>query len=177
MTSTSSDDEDPLPTDGSVRSLDGTAIGFTRTGVGPNLGLVEPIGHFRRFSAFGRRVGSGSDTNTESRLASEDGVDRNPWPRSHDVIQHTVAFRLHDDADAEAFWARVADLDGIVGVQRFATLRQIGRKNDFTHALSMFFDSQKHYDEYDADPVHVAFVNEAWLPNVGDFIELDYVED
>lgn len=93
------------------------------------------------------------------------------------MIQHTVAFRLRDDAHADAFWGRVADLESIVGVHQFAILRQVGTKNDFTHALSMTFESQQQYDGYTADPVHVAFVNEAWLPNVADFIELDYVED
>lgn len=91
------------------------------------------------------------------------------------MIQHTVTFRFSDDTDVDSFWARVAALADIPEVQRFETLRQVGRKNDFTHALSMWFESQQHYDAYNADPVHVAFVNEAWSPNVADFIELDYV--
>jgi hypothetical protein len=53
------------------------------------------------------------------------------------MIEHSVAFRLGDDADADAFWARVEALADIGGVQRFKKLRQIGLKNDFTHALSM----------------------------------------
>lgn len=91
------------------------------------------------------------------------------------MIQHTVAFRFNDDVDVVSFWARVAALADIDGVQRFETLSQIGQKNDFTHALSMYFDSPQRYDGYNADPVHVAFVEEVWLANVADFIELDYV--
>ena len=91
------------------------------------------------------------------------------------MIQHTVAFRLGEDADVDAFWERVGDLAAIDGVQRFETLRQVGTKNDFTDALSMFFDSERDYTQYNEHPVHVAFVNEVWLPNVADFIELDYV--
>lgn len=92
------------------------------------------------------------------------------------MIQHTVAFRLQESADADAFWSRVAGLSEIVGVREFSVLRQVGTKNDFTHALSMWFESQADYDRYNAHPDHVAFVEEAWIPNVADFIELDYVD-
>jgi hypothetical protein len=92
------------------------------------------------------------------------------------MIQHTVAFRLHDSADDSAFWARVDDLAAIDGVRNFRVLRQVGSKNEFTHALSMYFDSQVEYDRYDAHPVHVAFVHEVWMSSVADFIELDYVD-
>jgi pimeloyl-ACP methyl ester carboxylesterase len=40
--------------DGMVRSADGTAIGFERSGSGPPLVLVEAAGHHRGFSSFGR---------------------------------------------------------------------------------------------------------------------------
>lgn len=93
------------------------------------------------------------------------------------MIQHTVAFRLADAADAETFWSRVDDLSTIDGVRQFRALRQVGTKNEFTHALSMYFDSQTEYDAYNEHPVHVAFVEDAWLPSVADFIELDYVDD
>ncbi len=91
------------------------------------------------------------------------------------MIQHTVAFRLHDDADTDAFWARVDDLGELPGVQRFKVLRQVGRKNDFTDALSMHFESAEEYDSYNSHPVHVAFVDDVWSSAVVDFIELDYV--
>ena len=91
------------------------------------------------------------------------------------MIQHTVAFRLDHMADLEAFWARVDGLREIPGVVDFTVLRQIGSKNDFTHALSMHFASQDDYDAYNDHPVHVAFVEQAWIPTVADFIELDYV--
>jgi hypothetical protein len=92
------------------------------------------------------------------------------------MIQHTVAFRLHGTADDRAFWVRVEGLAKIGGVRRFQVLRQVGTKNEFTHALSMYFDSSGDYDGYNEHPDHVAFVEEAWIPNVADFIELDYVD-
>ena len=91
------------------------------------------------------------------------------------MIQHTVAFRLDEVADGDEFWKRVAELPAIDGVRRFEVLRQVGSKNDFTHALSMYFESQADYDAYNDHPDHVGFVNDAWLPNVAEFIELDYV--
>lgn len=93
------------------------------------------------------------------------------------MIQHTVAFRLDASVDADVFWGRVSELSGIAGVEQFQVLRQIGTKNDFTHALSMYFESQADYDAYSEHPNHVAFVEEAWLPSVAEFIELDYVAD
>lgn len=92
------------------------------------------------------------------------------------MIQHTVAFRLGEGADVNAFWTGVATLEAIDGVLDFQTLRQVGQKNDFTHALSMFFETQDDYDAYNTHPMHVAFVEELWIPNVAEFIELDYVE-
>jgi hypothetical protein len=93
------------------------------------------------------------------------------------VIQHTVAFRLRDSVDAEEFWRRVEELRELPGVRQFSVLRQVGQKNDFDHALSMYFESQADYEGYNGHPVHIAFVVEAWVPNVADFIELDYVDD
>ncbi len=91
------------------------------------------------------------------------------------MIQHTVAFRFDDDVDAVAFWARVDDLASIVGVEQFTVMRQVGRKNDFTDALSMHFASESEYAAYNSHPVHTAFVADVWKPSVADFIELDYV--
>jgi hypothetical protein len=91
------------------------------------------------------------------------------------MIQHTVAFRLNDEADTAAFLGKARELAVIEGVVDFQVLRQVGAKNDFTHALSMFFDSQEHYDGYNSHPDHLAFVADVWVPNVAEFIELDYV--
>ena len=41
----------------------------------------------------------------------------------------------------------------------------------------MYFDDQSAYDSYNSHPDHRAFVNDVWLPNVADFLELDYVRD
>jgi hypothetical protein len=90
-------------------------------------------------------------------------------------IQHTVVLRLNDGVDTEHFLAAARGLAQIPGVANFEVLSQIGTKSDFTLALSMWFDDQAAYDGYLSHPVHIAFVNGTWLPNVANFLELDYV--
>jgi butyrate kinase len=91
------------------------------------------------------------------------------------MIQHTVAFRLHDAADVSAFLADARLLAELSGVHDFEVLTQVGKKNSYRHALSMWFVDQHAYDLYDADPEHQRFVRDCWIPNVAEFIELDYV--
>ena len=93
------------------------------------------------------------------------------------MIQHTVALRMNSGADADHFFARARRLAEIDGVNDFEVLRQVGQKNNFTHCLSMYFDDQSAYDSYNNHPDHLAFVNDVWLPNVADFLELDYVRE
>lgn len=89
-------------------------------------------------------------------------------------IQHTVVLRLNDGVDADQFLAAARRLAEIAGVLDFEVLRQVGTKSDFTHGLSMWFDDQSAYDGYLTHPDHSAFVNNVWLPNVAEFLELDY---
>jgi hypothetical protein len=93
------------------------------------------------------------------------------------MIQHTVTFRLNEAADVDAFFQRARALSSIKGVQDFEVLVQVGQKNDFSHGLTMNFVDRATYDAYNAHPDHQRFVNEVWLPNVADFLELDYVRD
>ena len=90
-------------------------------------------------------------------------------------IQHTVVLRLNDGANADQFLVGARGLAEIAGVLDFEVLRQVGSKNDFTHGLSMWFEDQSAYDSYTRHPDHLKFVNDVWLPNVADFLELDYV--
>jgi hypothetical protein len=94
-------------------------------------------------------------------------------------IRHTVAFRLKHAAgspEETAFLAEAETLAAIPGVESFEVLRQVGRKNDFTFGISMEFADQGAYDGYNAHPAHVKFVGERWLPEVAEFLELDYAE-
>lgn len=95
------------------------------------------------------------------------------------MILHTVVFRLKHPAgsEAEAAFLRAAkDLGKLPDVSDFHVYRQVSKKNDFTFGLSMSFSGQEHYDAYNEHPAHVHFVNELWLKQVADFMEIDYKE-
>ena len=92
-------------------------------------------------------------------------------------IRHTVAFALgHDEGSEEErdFLAAAARLAEIPGVEAFEVLREVSPKNGFRFGLSMEFADQAAYDGYNEHPTHVAFVQERWLPEVSDFLEVDY---
>ncbi|MCW1409299.1 Dabb family protein [Rhizobium sp. 1AS11] len=93
------------------------------------------------------------------------------------MIRHTVAFRLkHEAGSAEetAFLADALVLAKIPSVRNFEQLRQTSPKNDFAFGFSMEFDDQAGYDTYNLHPLHVAFVGDRWVPEVADFLEIDY---
>ena len=92
-------------------------------------------------------------------------------------IRHTVAFALaHGQGSEEErdFLAAAARLAEIPGVEAFEVLREVSPKNGFRFGLSMEFADQAAYDGYNEHPAHVAFVQERWLPEVSDFLEVDY---
>jgi hypothetical protein len=94
------------------------------------------------------------------------------------MIRHTVTFRLKHSAGSPEegdFLRAAAVLAAIPGVQRFEALRQVSAKNDFSFGFSMEFDNQTAFDGYNDHPDHVRFVQERWVSEVGDFLEIDYV--
>ena len=93
------------------------------------------------------------------------------------MIRHTVVFRLKHPkgSAAEADFLAAADvLAKISGVQKFEKLRQVSPKNDYDFGFSMEFADQAAYNSYDAHPEHVRFVRERWVPEVEEFLEIDY---
>ena len=97
--------------------------------------------------------------------------------RENSMIRHTVVFRLkHSAGSAEeaSFLSAARGLASIPGVKNFECLRQVSPKNDFTLGLSMEFASQKQYDVYNNHPDHADFVQVRWIPEVADFLEIDY---
>jgi hypothetical protein len=92
-------------------------------------------------------------------------------------IRHTVVFSLRHAAgspEESAFLDAAAALAEIEGVEAFEVLRQVGSKNDFGFGLSMEFAGREAHAAYDEHPVHVRFVEERWIPEVADFLEIDY---
>jgi len=93
------------------------------------------------------------------------------------MIRHTVAFRLKHAAgspEERDFLEAGRQLAAIPGVEKFEALRQVSAKNPYTFGLSMAFADQAAYDHYNQHPLHVAFVQERWIPEVAEFLETDY---
>ena len=94
------------------------------------------------------------------------------------MIRHTVVFRLRHDAgsEAEADFLRTAreQLTSIPGVERFEVLRQTGSQSNYRFSLSMEFADADAYAAYNAHPAHQAFVQGRWIPEVEEFLELDF---
>ena len=92
-------------------------------------------------------------------------------------IRHTVAFTLgHPQGSAEEsdFLEAAARLASIPGVEAFELLAEVSPKNSFRFGISMEFADRRAYDRYNEHPDHVRFVEERWLTEVSDFLELDY---
>ena len=92
-------------------------------------------------------------------------------------IRHTVVFRLaHPEGSAEEadFLAAAARLAEIPGVETFEILRETSPKNDYRHGISMEFAGADAYQAYNEHPDHVRFVQGRWLPEVAEFLEVDY---
>lgn len=93
------------------------------------------------------------------------------------MIRHTVAFRLvHAPGSSQEsdFLATARELASIPGVERFEQLAQTSAKNDFAFGFSMEFADAAAYDVYNQHPTHTRFVQDRWIPEVADFLELDY---
>ena len=92
-------------------------------------------------------------------------------------IRHTVAFTLsHAEGSAEErdFLAAAERLAAIPGVEAFELLDEVSPKNGYRFGISMEFAGRSAYDGYNEHPDHVRFVQERWLAEVSDFLELDY---
>ena len=92
-------------------------------------------------------------------------------------IRHTVVFTLaHAPGSPEEadFLATASRLKEIPGVEGFEILRETSPKNAYRFGISMEFAGPEAYAAYNEHPDHVRFVNDRWLPEVSDFLEVDY---
>ena len=92
-------------------------------------------------------------------------------------IRHTVVFTLAHPSGSDAerdFLAAAERLATIPGVEAFELLAEISPKNDYRFGISMEFADRAAYEGYNEHPDHVRFVQERWLSEVTDFLELDY---
>ena len=92
-------------------------------------------------------------------------------------IRHTVVFKLKHPKGSEEeknFLNAIKKLAAIPGVEKFECMKQISKKNKYDFGLSMEFADQQAYDLYNNHPDHVAFVQNRWIKEVEDFLEIDY---
>jgi heme-degrading monooxygenase HmoA len=94
-------------------------------------------------------------------------------------ITHTVQLKFKAEVDAEqqgVFFAAADKLKNIPGVKHFEVMRQVSSKNQFQYLLSMVFDNDEIYQQYNQNPVHLDFIEKQWKPKVESFLEADFVE-
>ena len=94
-------------------------------------------------------------------------------------IRHTVAFTLaHQEGSAEErdFLEAAERLAAIPGVEAFELLAEVSPKNGYRFGILMEFADRAAYDRYNEHLDHVRFVEERWVPEVSEFLELDYAE-
>ena len=92
-------------------------------------------------------------------------------------IRHTVTFSLiHAEGSAEEqdFLDAARALATVPGVEAFEVLAQVGEKNGYRFGISMEFADRPAYEGYNEHSDHVRFVQERWVPEVSEFLELDY---
>jgi heme-degrading monooxygenase HmoA len=92
-------------------------------------------------------------------------------------IRHTVAFTLvHDEGSASErdFLEAAERLATIPGVEAFELLAEVSPKNGYRFAISMEFADRPAYEGYNEHHDHIRFVQERWLSEVSEFLELDY---
>ena len=93
------------------------------------------------------------------------------------MIRHIVTFRLNHrpgSTEEQQFLDEARALSSLPTVKKFECLKQIGKKNNFDFGLSMEFENISAYEAYNNHPDHIRFVEQSWIPQVVDFIEIDY---
>lgn len=93
-------------------------------------------------------------------------------------IVHSVFFDLSSapgSAKERTFFEAAARLADIPSVQALERVEEVSASNGFRFGLTMRFASQADYDAYNTHPLHQAFVQEVWIPNVTSFQEIDYL--
>ena len=95
-----------------------------------------------------------------------------------DEIQHMVIFNLPYKKGSSKAVKFLNDgnriLTGIPVVRDFQVFLQASSKNDYQYGFSMVFTDQEDYETYNNHPDHVAFVEERWMKEVTDFLEIDF---
>ena len=94
------------------------------------------------------------------------------------MIIHSVFFKLIHPVGGEdeaIFFSRLKELKKIDVVRAFKLVKEVSPKNEFDYGLVMELENQSDLKAYNHHPDHIEFVNTIWIPQVQDFLEIDYV--
>ncbi|WDE95416.1 Dabb family protein [Lentisphaera profundi] len=92
------------------------------------------------------------------------------------MINHGVVFTLKKDSalSREEFFAEALKLKKINPVIKFKIVRETSSKNTFEFGLFMKFQNPEAYALYNNHPDHLHFIQNIWIPNIEDFMEIDF---
>jgi hypothetical protein len=95
-------------------------------------------------------------------------------------IRHMVVFNLKYPKDSPQAKQFLEDakriLSAIPYVEDYMQCYQISPKSKFDYALSLDFMTAEDYEKYSVDPIHMQYVEERWLKEVTDVLEIDFEE-
>lgn len=105
-------------------------------------------------------------------------INLSPDPLKNGEIQHMVIFNLPYKEGSKKAIKFLNDgnriLTAIPVVRDFQVFLQVSAKNDYQYGFSMVFTNQEDYNTYNDHPDHVAFVEDRWMKEVSDFLEIDF---
>ncbi|HTB27019.1 MAG TPA: Dabb family protein [Puia sp.] len=93
------------------------------------------------------------------------------------MIIHSVSFSLKEgfsNKEKMDFFSAVLRLKGIPDVENFTCLRQISSKNPYDFIISMEFESEEFYKQYNDHPEHLQFIQHYWLKFIKEFQQADF---
>lgn len=96
-------------------------------------------------------------------------------------IIHTVIFNLKHEKgspEAEAFFKKSEKILAYTPFAKdFRIFYEVSKKNSYSYGFSMFFENQEDYDTYSfVYQPHQDYVNNCWMTEVADFMEIDLIE-
>jgi len=132
----------------------------------------------KRRNFFGKLGAASLFTGLFTRNAISQGTISPSSQLKGDEIQHMVIFNLPYKKGSSKAVKFLNDgnriLTGISVVRDFQVFHQVSAKNDYQYGFSMVFNDKDDYDTYNNHPDHVAFVEERWMKEVTDFLEIDF---
>jgi hypothetical protein len=92
------------------------------------------------------------------------------------MIRHTVAFRLRHSAGSPEEAALPAEARGLANIPGVENSSSSAAECQELLPLRLLDGVRRPavYDGYNIHPFHVAFVRDRWVPEVEEFLEIDY---